>query len=62
MIYWLIISYYHGGMTSIPEPNLAECERLAHWVDQRINSGGIHPDTYCLPGLSPVPTTPSEKP
>lgn len=54
IIYYLIISYYHGGTVAIPEPTQQECVRLRDWIVKREQANGNDGSlwsAYCLPGL-----------
>lgn len=53
-IWFLIISYYHGGIVSVPQASSAECLANAAWIKANkevANPGGFEASAYCIPGV-----------
>lgn len=52
--WFLIISYYHGGIVAIPQASRDQCLANAAWIQAHqdvANPGGFSPAAYCLQGV-----------
>lgn len=52
VLWYLVITWYHGGAVAIPEPTRAECLRVRAWAIVNMGGPSGGPYVYCVSGTT----------